>query len=280
MQIVKGSNPLKTILDKEAGKTVGKFTCNQTKFYDDKLQMHEGHDACFKALRDAGCEIIVAEFILLEIFHYEAPVQDKDFKDDEKTILEFCEGRPGFDADYLIYGAKDLSKMKDSNLRTLVEQRIKDEDYVARLGIPSSKVEYFVKGCILGTMRHQNGCSGYMVVRSLKSGSEHFGIAHYARKYCDIEFLTIDTVPYENEKAVMSSTMLGVEHTEPCYLKFCKEFYKNTSYAKLSKLAETGGATLEDFKIIDDPELIPGGKYMTCRYVLGYAYDVVLSRYI
>jgi hypothetical protein len=241
MEFIDTENPMKTILQAESGKLVGKIHLNHLKIWPPgkPVRLHDGHHALVQKLKDAGADVIVFEFINLHIFDYYTTGKRAP------NIEDFMISIKDLDVDYVIYNANDLKLPISDSIKKLVKQRVADEGYITRLNIQHpDKFERHLQWIT------QRDVTGFMVATSWKDyGADCWGYSHYLKKYLNINHIVIEPLCQPDKRIPLTTSIkppMGYE-------KFVDDFMKSTNH--------------EGYTVIDDPEFIPDGKkFITTIY--------------
>jgi hypothetical protein len=240
MELITGPKPIEQVKLLEPGKKIGKFTSSFNKIKDHHIKIHDGHRHCFQSLRDAGCEIIIAEFInpvnmygdfLFQPSHslYEyMPIIEPII--DPYKVLDICKLEGTMDVDYIVYNATDTTAVPSREIKDLVRQRIQENEYVDILGLNPRHTSAFTASL---HWLEQRQPSAHVQVRCYKQGAEAFALAHYCRKYQpQVELLIVHPVMYPGTNYAMTSSHPDFEPGEPgapqSLFDFADRFYSYT----------------------------------------------------
>lgn len=244
MKLKDTNNPMHDILTEEVGKKVGKVHINHLHFIEGAISLHDGHYSIIQALRDAGCEIIVAE--VMDIVYLGWKNIKPRAPEDNRIVRDLCLAEPKFDVDYLISNAKDVKNKPSKATKDLVAQRMLDEDYENLLQLRDPDFFRTILEWIT-----QRGDGGFTVGTCYKDGTAVWGYKHYVKKYMNIDTIVIPPMYYQNTKYPMSGGVVYKDLPKN-HKTECRDF-------RLNPEAEAS--------IVIQNDLIPDGKKFVVKYI-------------
>jgi len=263
IQLIEGLNSINKILFDNIGKNIGKFSVQHNKIKNGELLFHDGHLECIRQLSEIGMEIIILEFINIGNFNASIPLfdgHDKNLNVENNIVLNACV-KANIDVDYVVYNSPDYRSEVPSNIITIVDERLKVEDYKNKLKLPD--IRFDALRVFLQRLTSRN-VTGYTFVRSYKLGSNTFALKHYCKKYLNIEMLIVHPVnltdvPFPMYTTIKDSSILH-DNTKQ-FLHYFSELKKDTiTESDVMEKAILFEGDIEDFAIVDDPKFVGEGK--------------------